>query len=237
MTEPSDGCALEATVESDRFDQISITLHWLTALLIIVMFTTAWSRKAVDHDTRLASALMTAHRTTGVVTWFVGWMRLVWRYNFAYLPPFPESMPKLQQWVAKANEYGLYALLLVQPLSGLGNVLFRGRSFSLFIWEMPALFEANPSLRSVFVEAHELGGKALLTLIGLHAGAALFHRLVLRDGVLRRMLPRTSASPPARTNEFELIAQPVKSKSLLSLLANFKVTAPVLGQDRESHQR
>jgi hypothetical protein len=29
-------------------------------------------------------------------------------------------------------------------------------------------------------------------LIGLHAGAALFHRLVLRDGVLNRMLPRIS---------------------------------------------
>jgi cytochrome b561 len=145
MTEPSDGSALEATVESERFDQISITLHWLTALLIIVMFATAWSREAVDHDTRLASALMTAHRTTGVVTWIVGWVRLVWRYNFAYLPAFPESMPKLQQWIAKANEYGLYGLLLAQPISGLGNVLFRGRSFTLFIWEMPALFEANPA--------------------------------------------------------------------------------------------
>ena len=34
------------------------------------------------------------------------------------------------------------------------------------------------------------GAKALVVLIGLHAGAALFHRLVLRDGVLQRMLPR-----------------------------------------------
>ena len=74
MTEPSDGSALEATLESERFDQMSITLHWLTALLIIVMFATAWSREAVHQDTRLASALMTAHRTTGVVTWIVGWV-------------------------------------------------------------------------------------------------------------------------------------------------------------------
>ena len=184
MTESTEGASLEATAESERFDQISITLHWLTALLIIVLFASAWSREAVYHDTRLASALMTAHRTTGVVTWLIGWVRLVWRYNFAYLPPFPGSMPKLQQWIAKANEYGLYALLLAQPISGLGNVPFRGRSFTLFIWEMPAFFEANPAVRSVFVEAHEFG-KALLTLIGLHAGAALFHRLVLRDGILQ----------------------------------------------------
>jgi cytochrome b561 len=234
MTEPSDGSALEAAVESERFDQMSIILHWLTALLIIVMFATAWSREAVDHDTRLASALMTAHRTTGVVTWIVGWVRLVWRYNFAYLPPFPDSMPKLQQWVAKANEYGLYALLLVQPLSGLGNVLFRGHPFTLFIWEMPVLFEANPAIRSVFVEAHELSGRALLTLIGLHAGAALFHRLVLRDGVLQRMLPWPSASAPVPNNKLALIAQNMKN-ILLSLLAHFKVTAPASGQDRGSH--
>ena len=45
-------------------------------------------------------------------------------------------------------------------------------------------------MRSLFVEAHAIGAKALMALIGLHAGAALFHRLVLRDGVLQRMLPR-----------------------------------------------
>ena len=161
MTESTEGAALEATAESDRFDQLSITLHWLTVLLIIVLFASAWAREAVDHDTRLASALMTAHRTTGVVTWIVGWVRLVWRYNLAYLPPLPASMPKLQQWIAKANEYGLYALLLAQPISGIGNVLLRGHSFTLFIWEMPALFEANPAIRIVFVEAHEFGGQAL----------------------------------------------------------------------------
>jgi cytochrome b561 len=116
-------------------------------------------------------------------------VRLVWRHGFAYLPPFPQSMPKLQQWIAKANEYGLYALLFVQPITGLGNVLFHGRPFQMLIWEVPALLEPNPAIRSLFVEAHEFGAKALLALIGLHAGAALFHRLVLRDGVLQRMLP------------------------------------------------
>jgi cytochrome b561 len=210
MTEPSDGSIFHETLESECFDHISIALHWTTALLIIVMFATAWSREAVAHDTRLASALMTAHRTTGVVTWVVGWVRLVWRINFAYLPSFPESMPKLQQWVAKANECGLYALLLLQPLSGLGNVLFSGRSFALFIWEIPALFAANPIIRSVFVKAHELGSEALLTLIGLHAGAALFHRLVLRDGVLQRMVPWTLANAPTRKDRSKLIAQHVK---------------------------
>jgi superoxide oxidase len=180
------------TVESGRFDQTSIALHWFTVLFIVVQFTSVWLREAVDHETSFAVVLLTVHRTMGVLTWIVGLARLVWRRWFACLPPFPQSMPMLQQLMAKANEYGLYALLLVQPISGLGNVLFHGRPFALFMWEVPALLAPDPAIRSVFVRAHEFGAKALVVLIGLHAGAALFHGLVLRDGVLRRMLPWTS---------------------------------------------
>jgi cytochrome b561 len=76
--------------------------------------------------------------------------RLVWRRRFAHLPPFPESMPKLQRWIAKAN-----ILLLVQPITGLGYVLLRGRSFTLFIWQVPALSELDVAIQSLFQEAHE----------------------------------------------------------------------------------
>jgi cytochrome b561 len=102
-------------------------------------------------------------------------------------------MPKLQQTIAKANEYALYALLFVQPVTGMGRVLFRGQPFELLIWQAPALVEENPAIRGWFADAHEFGAKALLALIALHAGAALFHRLVLRDAVLHRMLPWKSS--------------------------------------------
>jgi cytochrome b561 len=196
--ESAERFAIEAVAEGGRFDQTSIALHWLTVLLIIVQFTSAWLREAVGHENSLAAAILATHRTSGMLTWIVGLVRLVWRHGFAYLPPFPQGMPKLQQWIAKANEYGLYALLFVQPITGLGNVLFHGRPFQMLIWEVPALLEPNPAIRSLFVEAHEFGAKALLALIGLHAGAALFHRLVLRDGVLQRMLPWGSNRASAR---------------------------------------
>jgi cytochrome b561 len=79
------------------------------------------------------------------------------------------------------------------PITGLFRVLLRGQAFDLFVWHIPVLLEPDPAMRSLFVEAHAIGAKALMALIGLHAGAALFHRLVLRDGVLQRMLPRMSA--------------------------------------------
>jgi superoxide oxidase len=193
--EAADRFVVKATTWSARFDPTSIALHWLTVLLIVGQFTTAWLHEAVGHGTGLGLELLATHQTMGALTWTVGLARLVWRRRFAYLPPFPESMPKLQQWIAKANEYGLYALLLVQPITGLGDVVFHGRPFTLFIWQVPALLTPDAAIRSLFQEAHELGAQALLAVIGLHAGAALFHSLVLRDGILQRMLfitPRAS---------------------------------------------
>ncbi len=175
-----------------RFEQGSIVFHWLTVLLIVVQFASIWAHEAVGHHSGLAAPLLSLHRSTGVLTWFVTVMRLLWRRHFAYLPPFPSSMPKLQQIAAKANEYGLYLLLLALPITGLARVMLRGQPFDLLFWRLPALLEPDPALRSIFVEAHAFGAKALIALIGLHAGAALFHRLVLRDGVLNRMLPLIS---------------------------------------------
>jgi len=207
MTENSESAktyARTAGLDSGRFDQISITLHWLTVLLIVLQFSSAWLREAVDHDSSLAVTILTTHRTSGALIWIVSLVRLVWRHNFAYLPPFPESMSKLQQTLAKANEYSLYALLLIQPITGLGRSLFRGAPFELLIWQVPALFEQDDAIRHVFAEAHEIGANVLLALIGLHAGTALFHRLVLRDGVLQRMLPWTSQSVGARQSNVQL---------------------------------
>jgi cytochrome b561 len=187
--ESADGLVVKAAASSGRFDPTSIVLHWFTVLLIIGQFTTAWLHEAVGHGTGLTLEILAAHRTMGVLIWTVTLARLAWRRRFAYLPPFPETMARLQKWIAKANEYGLYILLLVQPITGLGDVVFRGRPFTLFIWQVPALVAPDAATRGLFLEFHELGAKALLSLVGLHAGAALFHGLVLRDGVLQRMLP------------------------------------------------
>ena len=84
-----------------------------------------------------------------------------WRKTFARLPPFPASMPKLQQRAATANEYALYALLLAQPLTGLGQTIFRGAPFQLGLWRTPALTAANHPLAAAFGALHEWGATAL----------------------------------------------------------------------------
>ncbi len=196
--ESADDTTGQTAAGDGHFDHVSIIMHWLTVLLIIIQFASVWALDAAGDKSALGAALLLLHMTSGVLTGFAVVARLVWRHYFAYLPPFPPSMPKLQQTIAKANEYGLYFLLLTQPITGLGRVLLRGRPFDLFFWQVPALFEENESIRHILVETHEFGAKALMALIGVHAGAALFHFLILRDGVLQRMLPLRSARTSLR---------------------------------------
>ncbi len=178
--------------KAGRFDQVSIGLHWLTLLLVAAQFTTALMLVTGGEDSPDAELLLAVHRSTGVLTWFVVMGRLLWRAAFAHLPPFPTSMPRLQQVIAKANEYGLYALLVLQPLTGLGDTLFRGHPFVLFGLTAPRLFKPEKAVFHALHAAHELGAIALALLIALHAGATILHGLVLRDGVLQRMLPWTA---------------------------------------------
>jgi cytochrome b561 len=170
-----------------RFDILTIGLHWATVTLIAGMFASAWLLLASDREH--AAMLLTVHRSLGVVTWAVAIVRLGWRFSFAYLPPFPQSMPKVQQRLAKVSEYSLYALLLFQPLTGLAQSLTRGRHFMLFAWQVPKVMAGDKPLTALFHQIHALSAWVLLGLIGLHVLAALFHRFVLRDEVLQSMLP------------------------------------------------
>ena len=171
-----------------RFDAVMIAAHWTTLALIVGMFATAWLYgQATDNEQ--ANRLLTWHRSLGVTVWAVTLGRVVWRVGFAAIPALPAEMPRIQKWAAKANEYAIYALLLIQPLTGLAQSFTRGRAFSLFGLAVPVVMAKDKPLTAVFHAVHELSAWALLGLIGVHALAALFHRFVLRDHVLQSMLP------------------------------------------------
>jgi cytochrome b561 len=61
---------------------------------------------------------------------------------------------------------------------------------TLFGWfQFPALIGENHELHEVLEEVHELLFTLLLVVAAVHIAAALYHHFILRDSVLRRMLP------------------------------------------------
>jgi cytochrome b561 len=190
--------ALEAVQASGRapaaaarppFDAVTIAIHWTTVALVLGLFAVALAMSQAE-DQASARTLLTVHRSLGVTVWVLTLARLAWRLKWASLPPYPATMGAAQRLAARLSEYGLYLLLLMQPLTGAIQSLYRGKPFDLFfVVRVPAMVGRERAVVHLFHAIHEWGAWAFAALIGLHAAAALLHRFVLRDGVFESMWP------------------------------------------------
>jgi cytochrome b561 len=91
-------------------------------------------------------------------------------------------------------------LLLVQPLTGMVATVLWGRPFSLFGIRVPPLMAPVKTWAVGADYLHTLGAYALASLVLVHAGAAILHRIIADDGVLDSMLP-TRAEAARQVNE------------------------------------
>jgi cytochrome b561 len=102
---------------------------------------------------------------------------------------------------AAATHHGLYVLLFVTPLTAISGAWLEGHDVMAFgLATVPPLVPLNHSAGTAIAELHGWFGDAIIWLAGLHALAALFHHAILRDGLLRSMLPsRLGAMLPPQT--------------------------------------
>jgi superoxide oxidase len=171
-----------------RFDTVTITLHWITLLLVLAMIGTGLLYGQMD-ERPWAPLLLGAHRSLGAILWIITVARLSWRLTGARLPDFPTSMTRLHRFAVRSSEYGLYVLLLTQPVTGLAQTVAQGAPFELLVWMVPPIVPKHFGYVVLFYAVHKLGAWCLIGLVSLHASAALFHHFVRRDDVLETMAP------------------------------------------------
>jgi cytochrome b561 len=178
----------ELAAPADSYDRIMKVVHWLTLLLIAAAFVVVWASHAAGNREQSA-LLVQLHRSIGVTIFALMLFRLAWRWN-ARIPPLPAELPVFQKFAARATEYFLYVLLLLQPALGLLNTNARGQRVNFyFLGELPPVIGPDKVLAKQAMAAHEFVAYLLVALIALHAAAALFHHFVRRDHVLKAMLP------------------------------------------------
>jgi len=187
MNDPA-ATALRAT---PKYDPLSIALHWLTVLLLVVQFGSAWWMERGEPS---ATVLLMLHRSCGVSLCVVIGLRLTWRLSGGARVALPESTPGWQKFAAGANEYGLYAFLALQLATGLADVVLRGRPFDIFAITVPALTARHKEAHLLMHAIHGASAWCILALIAMHITAAAYHGVVLRDGVVQKMLPGKPAA-------------------------------------------
>jgi cytochrome b561 len=178
----------EMAAPADSYDRIAKAVHWTTLLLIAGVYSVVWASHAAG--SREQSALLVQlHRSMGLTILALTLFRVAWRWN-TRIPPLPAELPLFQKLAARATEYILYVLLLLQPALGLLNTNARGRRVDFyFLGELPPVVGPDKILANQAMAAHEFVAYLILALVAVHAAAALFHHFVRRDDVLNAMLP------------------------------------------------
>jgi cytochrome b561 len=88
-------------------------------------------------------------------------------------------------WIAP-----LFFVMLIIPLSGWLMSSAKGVPTVWFgVLPLPDLLPRDKALGKQLAELHSALNIGLLVLLGVHTAAALLHHLVLKDDILRRMLP------------------------------------------------
>jgi len=91
----------------------------------------------------------------------------------------------------KAAHWGLYLLLFALPFTAIAGAWLEGHPLTLLAGvEIPPLIGRSHDAGARIATIHTWLGDAILWLAGFHALAALYHHIVLKDGVLASMLPR-----------------------------------------------
>lgn len=163
------------------YGTIAKILHWLSALLILVLIGSGFrSGFATDPEVKLAA--LSVHLPVAFAVLLLTAFRLIWWWRFDRKPEPLEGVPNWQESIARWTHRGLYALILILLASGIAMSVMSGLPDAVFgTAEMPELAELPPRI------GHGLAARLIAAAALLHAGAALYHHWVAKDRTLTRM--------------------------------------------------
>jgi cytochrome b561 len=169
------------------YGAVAKLLHWLIVALVVLQFALGWLMPDLPRG-RAPEGLVDLHLSVGATLLIVMLARLAWRLAHGAPPSLVAEI--WQRRLAGAVHGVLYALLIVMPLAGWAWASAKGWKVTLFgTVRLPALVPPDWPYRPLAASLHRNAAWAILGLVALHALAALYHHVVRRDGVLRRMLP------------------------------------------------
>jgi cytochrome b561 len=168
-------------------------LHWATVVPLCLAVAAVLVRDQVEQRD-LRAALLWAHQYGGLAVLLLGLIRLPNRWR---LRPLPAVAALRWTKIASAVHGVMYMAMVAVPLVGWALATASARLAPLTP-AMPSVPQ-DEDLADRFATWHGGLGYAWLLLIGLHVVAALWHHLVLRDGVLRAMRQRGASQEPVQT--------------------------------------
>lgn len=172
---------------ADRYGGVAIAIHWISAVLIVVLMASGF-RAAAMTDLAAKAAILRVHAPLGLAILVLTLARIVW-WRFDYRPPPAADIARAQHFAARAVHTLFYVVIIFMAATGIGMLVLSGAGAILFssaAGPLPDFWRYQPRLE------HWIGTRLMLGLLALHVGAATYHHLIVRDGLMRRILPGRS---------------------------------------------
>jgi cytochrome b561 len=176
-----------------RYNNVAITLHWLTVIILITQFYTGWLFSDMERGPE-RDLWFAWHRTIGFTVLFLSLARLAWR--FINPPPsLPLALPRWERTLAKTSHILFYVLLIALPLTGWIYVSSGSTAANTGITTLvggtpwPIIPGLPRELHGLSVKVHVVLVYTTFALILLHIGAALKHQFIDKSRVANRMPP------------------------------------------------
>ena len=161
-------------------------LHWAVAVLVFALVPMALAM-ANWPDGAVKNALYEWHKSVGLTVLALALARLLVRAARG-APPLVAGLPAWQHQAARASHLALYALIMLVPLLGwAGTSACCAPVMLYFTLPLTLPVSGGMPVGEAILKVHQVAAFTLVALALLHAGPALHHHLVRRDGTLRRM--------------------------------------------------
>jgi cytochrome b561 len=167
----------------DRYGRIAISIHWISAFLIVGMMIAGF-RAAAMTDLEAKASLLRIQASLGIALLILTLARIGWWLLADRRPKDPKDAPRLQMIAAKAVHVLLYAAILGLAFSGIALFAMSGTGAILFgnaHGPLPDFWNFAPRY------GHAAAARLMALLLLLHTGAAFYHQFILKDRLFARM--------------------------------------------------
>ncbi|MCE7998026.1 MAG: cytochrome b [Rhodobiaceae bacterium] len=182
-----------------RYGLVAAGFHWFVALLFLGNLALGFYMSDLELSDPNLFPLYQLHKSFGISIFAIVIARLAWRF-IDPPPALPDEMAGWEKIAASLTHLGLYTLLVAMPLTGWIVVSASPINIPTLVFDMVPVphigFIVTDPDKDRWLAVGEWGHWLLAwtaaAAVILHVAAALRHHFILKDDILRRMLPWSS---------------------------------------------
>ena len=170
--------------DNSTYGVLARAFHWLTFLILLFQLPLGLYLDYLEFS-EFKLTVENTHIIIGMSIFYITLLRMIWK--FWNPKPITSTVNKLQLIASKAVHGLFYITLLLITISGVLKLLLSGEEVNLIISTIYIDY-FNYKLADQFQTVHVISAYFLTLLFTIHLGAVVYHHLIQKDPILKKML-------------------------------------------------